>query len=97
MRLAGDDASAWLLDSESVASVARQMAQTDPRALVRSSITLGNPQLGETEVRDRLEAQLDYCPADAWVARMESYLAHDAREPSAALGDRLWMIKCPTR
>ena len=81
-----------IFDSESVVNAARQMAQTDPRALLRSSITLGNPQLSEAEVHERLEAQLMYCPVDAWVARFDSYLGRNMSAACTALGDRLWLI-----
>ena len=81
-----------LFDSESVTAAVRQMARTDPRALLRASITLGNPQLSEAEVHERLAAQLGYCPVEAWIARMDSYLGRDERQACAALGNRLWAI-----
>jgi len=86
-----DDADS-VFDSESVGTAARQMARTDPRALLRTSITLGNPQLSEAELHERLEAQLAYCPVDSWTARVDSYLGRDAQPACAALGDRLWII-----
>ena len=46
----------------------------------------------DAEVHERLDAQLAYCPVEAWIARMESYLGRDARPACAALGDRLWMV-----
>lgn len=81
-----------LFHSESVAAATRQMARTDPRALLRASITLGNPQLSEAELHERLEAQLAYCPVDGWIARVDSYLGRDAQPACATLGDRLWII-----
>jgi pimeloyl-ACP methyl ester carboxylesterase len=81
-----------ILDSESVSAASLQMAGTDPRGLQRAWIALGNPQLDDAGVRERLEAQLAYCPVESWVERAESYLSHDATRACTALGDRLWLV-----
>lgn len=73
-------------------SAALQMAQSEPRALLRTWIPLGNPQLTEAEVHERLEAQLAYSPVESWIARAESYLERNTWPACAALGDRLWMV-----
>jgi pimeloyl-ACP methyl ester carboxylesterase len=87
----GDDPES-LIDSGSVAAATIQMAGIDPRALLRTWMALGNPQLNEAELLERMEAQIAYCPVSAGVPRVESYLSYDASRSCAALGDRLWMI-----
>lgn len=84
-----------LLDSDSVSAAFRQLAKTDPRALERSVMTLGNPQLSEAELHARLEAQLAYRPVEAWLERADSYLAYDSAPACAALGARLWLVHWP--
>jgi pimeloyl-ACP methyl ester carboxylesterase len=84
-----------LFDSESVITAMLQLARTDPRALLRSTLTLGNPQLSEAELHERLEAQLAYCPVESWVGRAESYVGIDARRACTALRDRLWIVYWP--
>ena len=84
-----------LLDSDSVSAALRQLAKTDPRALQRTVMALGNPQLSEPEMHARLEAQLAYCPAEAWLERADSYLDYDATPACEALGDRLWLVHWP--
>lgn len=81
-----------LTDSDAVTSATLQMVRTDPRALLRTWIQLGNPQLSEAELRARMEAQLAYCPQEAAIPRAASYLTYDAGRVCAALGDRLWML-----
>ena len=81
-----------LLDSASVAEAARELGRSDPRALLRTVITVGNPQLSEDEVRDRLEAQLVYCPPDVAMARGEAFIGYDATRTCPGLSRRLWII-----
>jgi pimeloyl-ACP methyl ester carboxylesterase len=81
-----------LTDSGSVTAATLQMARTDPRALLRTWMTLGNPQLNEAELQERMEDQLAYCPVSAGVPRVESYISYNASRSCAELGDRLWMI-----
>jgi pimeloyl-ACP methyl ester carboxylesterase len=82
----------WLLQSDSVTTAILQMARTDPRALVRAMITLGNPQLNEVELRERVEVQLSYCPVEAGLARVGPYLGHDVRRTCEVLAERLWIV-----
>ena len=50
---------------------------------------MGNPQLSEAEVQERLEQQLAYGPPEVGVERGKAYLAYDATRACAALGRRL--------
>jgi pimeloyl-ACP methyl ester carboxylesterase len=81
-----------LTDSDAVTEATLQMVKTDPRGLLRTWIQLGNPQLSDAALRARLEAQLAYCPQEAAIPRVESYLIHDSGRVCAALGERLWIV-----
>ncbi|HEX6714267.1 MAG TPA: alpha/beta hydrolase [Thermoleophilaceae bacterium] len=85
-----------LLDSDSVSAVVRQLVKADPRALQRTVMTLGNPQLSEAELHARLEAQRAYCPVEVWLERADSYLDYDTAPVCEALGDRLWLVHWPS-
>ncbi len=87
----GDDGES-LLDSDSVVSAVREMLKTDPRGLLRSMLTMGNTQLNEDEIRERLEAQLHYSPSAVTAERGEASLTYDATRSCTALGSRLWMV-----
>jgi pimeloyl-ACP methyl ester carboxylesterase len=81
-----------LLLSDAVAAAVDQLGRTDPRALLRSWITLGNPQLDDAGLHDRVEAQLAYCPISAGLPRVDSYRSVDTSRACAALGERLWIL-----
>jgi pimeloyl-ACP methyl ester carboxylesterase len=81
-----------LLTSGAVGAAVQQLALTDPRALLRSWVELGNPQLDETGLHERVEAQVAYCPVSAGLPRVESYLNFGLSDAYAALGDRLWIV-----
>jgi len=80
-----------LIESDSVVASMLEMMRSDPRALLRTMIQMGNTQLSDAEAAERLEAQLAYCPPDVAVARGESYLGHDGSAGGAALGESLWI------
>jgi pimeloyl-ACP methyl ester carboxylesterase len=81
-----------LLDSDSVAAAAREMLRTNPRALLRTMMSLGNPQLDEAGVQERVDAQLRYSPAEVTSARGETFLTYDGTRPCRSLGERLWVV-----
>jgi pimeloyl-ACP methyl ester carboxylesterase len=81
-----------LLASEGVLAAGLHQARTDPRAALRGWLALGNPQLDEVGLQQRVEAQLAYGLVAAAVGRLDSYLAFDPSKACAALGDRLWIV-----
>jgi pimeloyl-ACP methyl ester carboxylesterase len=81
-----------LYESDAVLEVIREMLESNPQGLLRTFITLGNPQMSEAEVRERIEEQLAYSPPEVGVERAKSYLDFDATHRCAALGRRLWII-----
>lgn len=81
-----------LFESDAVVEVMLEMMESNPRGLLRTLISMGNPQLSEAEVQERLEQQLAYGPPEVGVERGKAYLAYDATRACAALGRRLWVI-----
>lgn len=69
-----------------------EMMESDPQGLLRTIISMGNPQLSEAGVRERIEQQLAYGSAEAGVERGKAWLAYDATDACAALGRRLWIV-----
>jgi pimeloyl-ACP methyl ester carboxylesterase len=89
---ADDEDGQSLLDSDSVAAAAREMLRTNPRALLRSMMSLGNPQLDDEEIQERVEAQLAYSPATVTTERGDAFLRYEATRPCTSLGERLWIV-----
>jgi pimeloyl-ACP methyl ester carboxylesterase len=81
-----------LFESDAVVEVMLEMMESNPQGLLRTIISMGNPQLSEAGVRERLEQQLAYGPPEVGVERGKAYLAYDATPACAALGRRLWII-----
>ena len=81
-----------LFESDAVVEVVLEMMESNPQALLRTAISMGNPQMSEAEVRERLEEQLAYYPPEVGVERGKAHLAYDATRACAALGRRLWII-----
>ena len=80
-----------LYESDAVVEAMLEMMESNPQGLLRTMISMGNPQLSETELRDRLEAQLAYCPPEVGIERGKAQLAYDATRACAALGRKLWI------
>jgi pimeloyl-ACP methyl ester carboxylesterase len=83
-----------LLDSESVVEAALQLARSDYRTFLRAAVTAANPQASEGEVRERVEAQVAYCPQEVALPHIEEWASGDAiSRTGPALGDRLWIVQ----
>jgi pimeloyl-ACP methyl ester carboxylesterase len=78
-----------LAASESVIEMLMQMMHTDPRTALRTVIAATNPELGEEELRERLDRVADYLSYDAARERAAAWLADDPSEYAKAVGDRL--------
>ena len=81
-----------LLESDAVVEVMLDMMESDPQGLLRTIISMGNPQLSDAGVRERVKQQIAHYPPEVGVERGKSYLAYDATRACAALGRRLWII-----
>lgn len=88
---AGDDASDALALSEGVFDGLLQLYETDFRAGFRSVLTTADPNVGEDEIRRRVDAAAAYCSPEAMVGRLRSWRTHDARAHARELGERLWI------
>ena len=84
-----------LVGSKSVLEAMDDLLANDYRAGLRSVIGSGNPQMGEDEVRDRVDRQVAYCPAEVAIARMASWRRDGVLEEARALGYRLWILQHP--
>ena len=84
-----------LVGSKSVLEAMDDMLANDYRAGLRSVISSGNPQMGDDEVRERVDRQVAYCPAEVAIARMASWRHDGVLEEARALGDRLWILQHP--
>ena len=78
--------------SDSVMDMLMQMLSTEPRAALRTMLAATNPDLDESEVRERLDRVVDYISPDAGRERAEAWVADDPSEHAVALGERLWIV-----
>jgi pimeloyl-ACP methyl ester carboxylesterase len=82
-----------LAASESVIDMLLQMMTTDPRAALRTMITVVNPDLAEDELRERVDRVADYIiEPEAGVERARAWLDDDVSDQARVLGDRLWIL-----
>jgi pimeloyl-ACP methyl ester carboxylesterase len=82
-----------LVGSESVIEAGLKQLRTDPRPVLRTLISISNPQLSDAEARERVAAQVAYCPLDTARERAEASMSSDdLTQTGPALGDRLWVI-----
>ncbi len=82
-----------LVGSESVVEAARKMLRTDPRAVLRTIVSISNPQLSDAQAGERVAAQVAYCPLDTVQERAEASMFSDhLTRTGPDLGGRLWII-----
>ena len=75
-------------------AIGTQLA-SDYRGIVRSITAIGNPQASEEDHRERVEAQVEYCPQEAALGRWDAYFGADTTEEARGLGRRLWVLLHP--
>lgn len=90
--LAGADA---LVGSETVLDAYLDMLATDYRGALRAVMSAGNPQMSEEELRERVQAQVDYCPQEVAVARLRAWLDDDPLAVALRLEERLVVVYSP--
>lgn len=82
-----------LAASESVVEAGLKQLRVDPRPVLRTMISITNPQLNDVEAGERVAAQVAYCPPDVAQQRAEaSFFSDDLTRIGPALGGRLWII-----
>ena len=84
-----------MLASNAVVDAFVETLQHNYRGGMRILIEATNPQLSEDELRERLDAQVGFCPADAALARVKAWAEDDPRAESRAIGKRLWILTAP--
>lgn len=82
-----------LAGSDSVVEAVTGMVVTDYRGALRALFSNGNPQMNDDQLRDRVQATIDYCPQDVAVERMRFWVEDDTGDFGRALGDRLWLLE----
>jgi pimeloyl-ACP methyl ester carboxylesterase len=90
-RLAAEGTDA-LVDSPSVLEALMGMMETDYRGALRTLVASANPQMSEDEARDRVAQIVAYCPQEAAVPRLRSWIDDRVLAEARALADRLWLL-----
>jgi pimeloyl-ACP methyl ester carboxylesterase len=78
--------------SDSVIEMLMTMLSTDPRTALRTVVAATNPELGENQLRERVERVSAYISAEAALDRAQAWLQDDPSEQARVLGDRLWIL-----
>src|SRR5215213_7049676 len=81
-----------LVASEPVVQALLAQMKTDYRGGLRGLVTATNEQMSEDELRERVAAQAEHCPADAATPRLRDWASDDATEESLVVGDKLWVL-----
>jgi len=71
-----------------------KLLENDYRAEIRTILETGNPDLDDSEVRERVDSVVAHCSHDAAVVRMRNWIAAEVRETARALG-RPTLDPCP--
>jgi pimeloyl-ACP methyl ester carboxylesterase len=72
------------------------LLETDYRTGLRTMLeSSGERTWHEAALRERLDAVEGYCPSEAGVARMRSWIRDDSSDHARALGDLLWFLHFP--
>ena len=78
-----------LISSANVLEALVGMMRTDYRSGLTATITRGNPQSSQDEVRARVDATVGYIDHEAAVGRLEAWIADEPGDHPSRLGDRL--------
>jgi pimeloyl-ACP methyl ester carboxylesterase len=81
-----------MLASDTVVDAFLEMLEHSYRGGMRTLAEATNPQMSEDELRERVDAQVEFCSPDAALGRVRAWAEDDPREESRALGDRLWIF-----
>lgn len=90
--LAGTQA---MISSDAVVDAFMEMLANDYRSAQRTMMTTANPQMSEDEVRERVNLQIVYCPADVALERTRAWRDDDPSVAARECTDRLWLLWSP--
>jgi pimeloyl-ACP methyl ester carboxylesterase len=86
------EGSEGMISSESVVEGFLQMLEHNYRGGMRVLLEATNPQMNDAQVRERLEAQVEFCPQEPGLGRLRAWIEDDPLEDAKRLGDRLWIF-----
>jgi pimeloyl-ACP methyl ester carboxylesterase len=89
------EGSEGMLASETVVKAFLDMVRRDYRGALRTLLAATNPQMSEAERRERVSAQIDYCPQEAAAARVQAWAEDDPTKAAVETGERLWIFSAP--
>ena len=81
--------------SNTVIQAFGEMLESNYRGGMRNLIEATNPQLSEEELRERIDVQTEFVPAEAALGRWMDWIDDDPRAEARAVGDRLWIFAAP--
>ncbi len=84
-----------LISSDAVVDAFLEMLANDYRGAQRTMMATANPQMSEDEVRERVNLQIAYCPADVALERTKAWRNDDPSVAARECGDRLWLLWSP--
>jgi hypothetical protein len=84
-----------MVASDAVVDAFLRMLESDYRGALRTLVASTNDQMSEDEVRERVAAQIEYCPREAAVARVRAWAEDDPTAAARAIGGRLWVLSAP--
>ena len=84
-----------LIGSDAVVDAFLEMLANDYRGAQRTMMATANPQMSEDEVRERVNLQIAYCPADVALERTRAWRDDDPGAAARECMDRLWLLWSP--
>jgi len=84
-----------MVTSSSVVGAFVEMVERNYRGAMRNLVEATNPKMQEDELRNRIDALVEFCGPEAAAGRLRSWIDHDPREAARRLGARLWILTAP--
>jgi pimeloyl-ACP methyl ester carboxylesterase len=84
-----------MVASNTVVDAFFEMLENNYRGGLRTLMEATNPQASEDELRERVQTQNEFAPAEAAIPRFRAWIEDDPREEARAVGDRLWIFAAP--
>lgn len=84
-----------MIASTTVIDAFGEMLESSYRGAMRTMMEATNPQSSEDELRERVDAQAEFCPEPAALGRFREWAEDDPREEAREAGDRLWIFAAP--
>jgi pimeloyl-ACP methyl ester carboxylesterase len=81
-----------MLSSNTVVQAFLDVLERNYRGGMRNLMEATNPQMSDEELRDRVDAQVEFTPAEAAMGRLLAWIEDDPRRESRELGERLWIF-----